>query len=199
MLIFLKDLKRQVLECFAKKKVFLILIISTFLLGVIIAVISLFGLRDILSFRNLLDNPLCLYIKKDINLFSFFIRRFFLLLLCGCVCFLLILNKYTKYFCLLIFLYLSYFFVFNMGIIIISFGFFGLLFAIFVMLLFWLLYLFLLLCFVMLCLNSNCKYSKDYKTYLIFGLFIMVLFFLLALLEMILTALLSSAFIINYL
>jgi len=201
MLKVFNDFKKQVIDCIKNNSLFSVLIFSAFFIGVVIAVINLITFKEILSFKNLIDVPLYLYIKQDISLFSFFIRKFFLVLLLCIISFLLCTNKFTKYIYLFICVYLGYVIVFNMGIIIICFGFFGFVFAFLITLLlnalyFLVLSLIVLNCNECLCLNN---YFINFKNRLPLFLILLGFVLLVALIEMLLTALLSSIFIINFL
>jgi len=200
MLKLLIDLKKKLTDCLITNKIFFILIVSTFFLGMIIAIIYLITFREVITFQNLIDYHLYAYIKQDINLFSFFIRIFFTFILLSVFLFLIFTNKITKYLFFLISLYFGYFIVFNMGVIIISFGFFGFIFAIIVTFLFGLMYFIFL---SLIALNCNeCSYSNYFyncKNRFNIFLALLIMFLILSILEILLMPLFSSTFIIIYL
>lgn len=197
----LNDFKRNIFKSIKNNKIFFMFILSAFFIGVIIGVISLIAYKEIIVFKNLIDNPLYLYIKHDISLFSFFIRKLLLLLLIAVISFLLCLNKISKYLYLLISLYLGYLMIFNMGVIIICFGFFGFIFALINILLIGLLYFLILTLIVLNCNDCLCfnNVLMQCKNRLSVFLLLLVLLVIACVLEMLLVPLFSSTFIINYL
>lgn len=190
------DLKAKIFS----QNIFLIFMLSIILLGIIIAIITVINANKYITISNLIDKAFYSYLKCDITIFSFFIKRFFLILILSIIIFLLNFNKYLSFLCFGLMLYLSYFIFFNLMVIIICFGFFGILYSL-IMLILYLAYLLLFLTLIMLCRNltlcngsylSNCQ--KSLITFgVVFGALIIVL-----ILEMILTPFLTSTFIIIY-
>lgn len=196
---FFKKLKEEFVRIYNSNKLFLVFLLISFLVGIIIAIINLISFKSIICLNNLIDVCLLGYFKKNISLFGFFVQKYFLCLFILILVFLVCSNKYSIYLLCALTLYFAYLIVFNMGVIILCFGFFGVIFAIFNILL-------TKLCFLLLCLffglylksNCGCNYFanaiKNYK----FLLIICLILFVLVLLEMILLPLLSSTFIIIF-
>ena len=189
-------------KCYFKEHKFCCLItLACFFLGIIIAIITLINLKSVLSLNNLNDSLLLLFLKKEIGLFTFFIRRFFIIFLIVVVIFLLCFNKYLSFINCLLFVYLGYIICFNIGVITICFGFFGLIFSIIINLVFGILYS---LCFLtMFLFFNNCCAKKSYifniKNNFNFLLFLLIFVLILLILETLLTPIFSSVFIVIFL
>lgn len=194
---FFKKLKEEFIKIINCNKLFLVFLLIAFCLGLIIAIINLVSLKSVIIFNNLADVCLLRYLGKEISLFSFFLQRFFAYLLLFCFVILLCFNKFTSFLICFLTLYLTYLFVFDMGVVIICFGFFGIIFAIVNILIFNLCYLCLIFSLSLFC--KSC-YGRNYFNNLCcqyqFILILLLVLTVLCLLEMILLPLLSSTFII---
>lgn len=201
MLKVINDFKSKIIEICKNNKLFLLEILLAFLMGVVIAIIYLINCKDFLTFKNLIDNTLFLYLKRNIGLFSFFIRKFFTFILFFLLIFFIFMNKFTKYLYLLVTLYLGYSIIFNMGIIILTFGFFGFIFAIIITLILGLAYFALFSIFAIDCNNCLCSnfYLNGFKNDILNFFLITILVLILLIVEIILVSIFSSIFIIAYL
>lgn len=196
---FFKKLKEECARIFNSNKLFLVFLLISFLIGIVIAIINLISFKNIICLNNLIDLCLLGYFKKNINLFGFFLQRFFLCFFVLGLVIVVCCNKYSSYLLCALTLYMAYIIVFNMGVTILCFGFFGVIFSIFVI--FLIKFSFLILClFLGLYLQSSCKtkyFSYVFSNYKFLLCFCFALFAV-VLLETILLPLLSSTFIIIF-
>lgn len=201
MSIFLNEIKRKVLDCFKVNKVYFIFLISFFLLGVIIGLISVFTYFKILDINNLTDSCLLNYLKDKIGLFSFLIRRFFHIFLIFISIFIISFNKFTCFLNSVILLYLGYILIFNLSVIIICFGFFGVIYSLISILIIGLALNLLLIITMMICRDCclcNFGFLNGCKDNFILFLILLALILVLCILEILLLPFLSSTFIVNY-
>lgn len=196
---FFRKLKNELIECFCKNKFFLILFVCFFVFGVIVAIVNLINLKNIIILKNLTDNCLLDFLKGDLSLFGFFLRRFFGNILIFLIIFLLCFNKYSSFLVCFWALFCGYFIVFDMGVLIVCFGFFGLIFAFFNTFLLEICYVFLMLLLCFYCKNCCGKYyfSEVFSNYQFLCLMIIFLL-LLCFVDMILLSVLSSTFVIVF-
>ena len=138
------------------------------------------------------------YIVKEISLFSFFIKRFFLNLFVFGLILLLCFNKLCSYVVALITIYLGYSIIFNMGVLIICFGFFGFIYSLIYLIVSFLLILSMIV-FALNCRYHNCSHGYILSVIRCRTTIVCLLFVVLILiLETILTPILCSTFIIYY-
>lgn len=194
---FFKKIKEELIKTINANKIFLIFLLVSFVLGLIIAIINLVNLKNIIILKDLKDFCLLDFLKNDCSLFGFFLKRFFLSFLAIIFVILICFNKYTSYLLFLITLYFSYLIVFNMGVVIICFGFFGVIFAILNIFIISICYLFII---IFSGLYFKCYCGKNYfvnifSNYQLLLIFITLLL-VLCLIEMILLPFFSSTFVI---
>lgn len=201
MLSFLKEIKRKLMDCFHKHKIIFIFLMIAFFTGVLIGLISIINFRKIITIKNLTDSCLYTYIKDNSGLFIFFFKRFFRVIVILIAVIIISCNKYTYFINGLILLYLGYILIFNIGVIIICFGFFGLIYASISMLLLGLLYCFIILLTMLIGLDCNRCYNGyiyGIKTNIILFLTIIVSILIISIVEMLILPFLTSTFLINY-
>ncbi len=196
----IKKIKEEIFYLVKKKPIFIIFFGLAFLIGTVLAIINLFAYREVLSFKNLINSNLFSFLKGNINLFSYFFRNFFVLILVFISVFLVNFNKYFSYIFFALMVYFSYILIFNAGIIIFCFGFFGIIFSFVYFLIINLLYLliFFILYLFFYFSNKNNRYLCEIKQNCIFPLFLFCLIIILNILETILLPLFSSTFIIVF-
>jgi len=194
---FFKKMKEELIRTINANKLFSIFLLISFVFGLIIAIINLVNLKNIIIIKDLKDFCLLGFLKNDCSLFGFFLKRFFLSLLAIIFVILVCFNKYTSYSLFLLTLYFSYLIVFNMGVVIICFGFFGVIFAILNIFLISLCYL-LIIIFSGLYLRHYC--GKNYFVNIFSNyqmiLCILAILLILCLIEMIVLPFFSSTFVI---
>ena len=196
---FFKKLKEEFIRITNSNKLFLVFLLISFVLGISIAIINLISFKNVICLKDLTDFCLSQYFANDISLFAFFLKRFFVCVLIFLFVILICFNKYTSFLLCLLTLYLAYMLVFNMGVVIVCFGFFGVIFAFINILMFSLLYLFIFLSLGLFCKCVNCRnYFFNLCSCFQFPLFLMICLFILCLLEMLLLPFLSSTFIIIF-
>lgn len=198
MINFIRRVKDEVFSLIVENKIFLLFFLIPFVLGIVLAIIYLINFKEVLTIKNLIDTCLYKYLKCEISLFAYLIRRFLLFLLFFICIFAFHCNKFTQFLTFALVLYYSYFICFNMGIVIICFGFFGFLYALIMYLVLGILYLLLLLIMALFC--KQCKMSGNYlgsckKGYPICCVLVGALL-VLNIIEIILLPILSSTFII---
>lgn len=194
---FFKKIKEELIRTINANKLFLIFLLVSFVFGLIIAIINLINLKNIIILKDLKDICLLGFLKNDCSLFGFFLKRFFLSILAIIFVVLICSNKYLSYLLFLLTLYFSYLIVFNMGVVIICFGFFGVIFAIINIFLISVCYL-LIIIFSGLYFRCYCGKNYFVNIFSNYQLFLCILAFLLilCLLEMILLPFFSSTFVI---
>lgn len=194
---FFQKLKNELIDCFCFNRFFLLFLLICFVFGIIIAIINLINLKEIIVLNNLSDCFLLDYLKNDIGLFAFFLKRFFLNLFIYLIIIVVCFNKYTSYILCFLMLYFGYIIVFNMGVFILCFGFFGLIFALINIFLIGICYIFLMIFLSFFCKKSCGRnyFASVFSNYE--GLCVLLLALLvLCLIEMILLPLLSSTFVV---
>lgn len=197
---FLNKLKRDYLDCTNNNKIFLVFLLCFFVCGIVIAIICHFRFRDFLTLNNLTDKLLLNYIKKSSSLFSYFILKFFNLILISLILILICFNKYLSYLTCILMLYLGYCLTFNFCLIILLFGVFGFIYGLILLVIFGLIYSFILFSICLFCRNihfcHNTSYFKELKNLLPIFLTCLIIIFILLILEIILMPMLSNTFII---
>jgi len=194
-------MKRKIINCFSKNKVYLIFLLSAFFIGFFIGIIVLIKYRSVIIIDNLTDSCLCEYLKEKISLLTFIFKRFFTIVLILLVILFISFNKYSCYLNALIFIYFGYILAFNTGVIIICFGFFGIIYSIISILFLGLVYSLILLMAMMICRDicvCEFNYFIKLKENCLFFIALIVLLLFACILEIILLPFLTSTFLINY-
>lgn len=196
---FFNKLKRDYYEALKCNKLFLVFLLSFFVLGIIIAIICFIRFNSYLTIGNLTDKLMLDYLKRSCGVFRFFILRFLFYLLLVAIIVLLCCNKYSCFVVCFLMLYLGYNIIFNLCLITLCFGFFGFLYGLIVVFVLGLIFAFVLFSISILCCNclKSCYgYFKEIGNIYTLLLLAIGIIFVLLILQIILMSLLSSTFII---
>lgn len=198
MLKILKKIKDDIFSLLSESKVYLLFFAIPFTLGIILGIIYLVNFKEVLTIKNLIDFRLYRYLTNEISLFVFFLRNFFLLVLFNIFIFIFHLNRYTQFLCFVLILYLSYYLCFNTGIVILCFGFFGIIYSLVYYLIFGLCFIILLSIMIVFC--RQCLLSGNYINSCKNGypliVFLMCASLVLCLVQLVLLPFMTSTFII---
>lgn len=196
---FIYKLKRDFKDCVENNKLFLVFLLSFFILGTIIAIICYIKFRDVLTIKNLTDKIFIDFLKGQKSIFGYCFLKFFKFVIVYILVILLCFNNFSCYVICLYILYFSYGLTFNLCLITLCYGFFGFIYGLIFLLIFGLLFLLLIVSLSLFCKNycKNCKgyfnifYDNWQEFLIILGITLSLL-----ILELIFVPMLTKTFII---